>query len=627
MAEPKRQHHAFEAEVDQLMHLVAHSLYSHKEIFLRELISNAADALDRLRFEALSDDSLYEGDPELAIRIEVDEEARTLTIRDNGIGMSQSEVVQNIGTIARSGTRAFLQKQASADGKPDLNQIGQFGVGFYSAFIVADRVVLETRRAGKVRGTVWESDGHSGYDLSSRAEAARGTSVTLHLKAGEEEFLQEYRLREIIKRYSDYIAVPVLLHSRDDQGRPTEEWETVNRAQALWARPKRELTDEDYREFYPHVSHDPNSPLAWTHHQVEGRHEYTLLLYLPETAPFDLAEPNPKHGVKLYVQRVFIMEEPDRLLPRYLRFVRGVVDSSELPLNISRELLQNNRELGVIRSGCIRRVLDLLASLEESEPEKYAKFWEQFGHILKEGAIEDEDNRDRILGLLRFRSTHEDAEAPQVHLRDYLGRMPEEQKYIYYLTADTPQAARQSPHLEVFRKRGIEVLLLSDPVDEWLTGWVRDYEGKELRSVAKGELELPAAGKDEAGESPGSEGDEEELCQRIHEVLGDEVVAVRASGRLTESPSCLVRGERDLSPMLQEIMRRQGQEPSKPERTLEINLGHPILERIRADEERFSDWARWLLEQAVLADGGVLQDPGALVARINRLLLDTPDAD
>ena len=619
MAEPKKQHHAFEAEVDQLMHLVAHSLYSHKEIFLRELISNAADALDRLRFEALSDDALYEGDADLAIAIEADEKAKTLTIRDNGIGMSQAEVVQNIGTIARSGTRAFLQKHA--DGASSLNQIGQFGVGFYSAFIVAERIRLETRRAGAKRATVWESDGRSGYDLSVKGAAQRGTQVTLHLKDDEREFLQDHRLREIVKRYSDHIPVPVRLRSRDDRGRPTAEWETVNRAQALWMQPRRELEDQDYREFYPHIAHDPNPPLAWTHHQVEGRHEYTLLLYLPETAPFDLADPNPKHGVKLYVQRVFIMDEPDRLLPRYLRFMRGVVDSSDLPLNISRELLQSNRALGVIRSACVKRTLDMLEELRDKEPEKYATFWREFGRVFKEGAIEDADNRDRILKLALFHSTHADADAPQVRLEDYLARMPAEQKSIYYLTADTPQAARHSPHLEIFRKRGIEVLLLSDPVDEWLTGWVREHEGREFRSIAKGELDLPPPDGEERKESAdGARSDE--LCGRIKEALGDAVVAVRASGRLTESPSCLVRGESDLSPMLQEIMRRQGQAPAPAQRTLEINLEHPMMARIRADGERFEDWAWWLLHQAVLADGGVLESPGEFVARINRLLLD-----
>ena len=618
MAEPKKQHHAFAAEVDQLMHLVAHSLYSHKEIFLRELISNAADALDRLRFEALSDDSLYEGDADLAIAVEADEDAKTLTIRDNGIGMSQSEVVQNIGTIAKSGTRAFVEKHASGKDS-DLSQIGQFGVGFYSAFIVAEKVRLETRRAGAKRATVWESDGRSGYELSAKGQAPRGTAVVLHLKDEEKEFLQDVRLREVIKRYSDHIPVPVRLRSRDDRGRPTEEWETVNRAQALWMQPKRELSDKDYREFYPRIAHDPNPPLAWTHHQVEGRHEYALLLYLPETAPFDLADPNPKHGVKLYAQRVFVMDEPDRLLPRYLRFVRGVVDSSDLPLNISRELLQNNRALDVIRAACVKRVLDMLEELQEKEPEKYAVFWREFGRVLKEGAIEDGDHRDRILKLSLFHSTREEADAPSVRLDGYLERMPEEQKSIYYLTADTPQAAQHSPHLEIFRKRGIEVLLLSDPVDEWLTNWVREYEGRTFCSIAKGELDLPPADGEEKAEA--KEAPEDALCGRIKEALGDAVVAVRASGRLTASPSCLVRGEHDLSPMLQEIMRRQGQAPAPPQRTLEINLEHPMMERIRADDARFSDWAWWLLHQAVLADGGVLDSPGEFVARINRLLL------
>lgn len=628
MAKRKTEHRAFEAEVDQLLQLVAHSLYSHKEIFLRELISNAADALDRLRFEALSDESLTAGDAEFAIRLEADAQAGTLTVADNGIGMSEEEVVRNIGTIARSGTREFLRRHGDGEeGGP--RPIGQFGVGFYSAFIVADRVALRTRRAGADAGVAWESDGRGGYDLERLDAAPRGTAVTLHLKRDEREFLEDQRLREIVKRYSDHIPFPIRLRSRDDKGRPTEEWETVNRAQALWARPPKELEDEDYREFYPHVAHDPNPPLAWTHHRVEGRAEYSLLLYLPATAPFDLADPNPQHGVKLYVQRVFVMEEPERLLPRYLRFVRGVVDSSDLPLNVSRELLQGHRALDAIRAACVKRVLDLLDELAAERPEDYAKFWAEFGRVFKEGAVEDAERRDRVLRLARFHSTADDAAAaPAATLAGYLERMGEGQEKIYYLTADSLAAARQSPHLEIFRRRGIEVLLLTDPVDEWLTSWVREHEGRPLQSVAKGELELPAAeDAEDAGAAAGDEGEGAELCARVQAALGGEVAAVRASARLTDSPSCLVRGEHDLSPLLQEIMRRQGQAAAAPQLTLELNLAHPLLARMRADAARFDDWAWWLYEQAVLADGGVLKNPGAFVGRLNALLAGPADRE
>ncbi len=623
MSEPKKQHHAFEAEVDQLLHLVAHSLYSHKEIFLRELISNAADALDRLRFEALSDDGLYEGDSDLGIRIEMDEQARTLTISDNGTGMSRSEVTSNIGTIARSGTRAFL-KSLGEEKQGEVSQIGQFGVGFYSAFIVADRVTLVTRRAGGKQGTCWESDGRGGYDLSRVNSASRGTSVTLHLKEDESEFLEDYRLREIIKRYSDHTPFPIRLQSRDDKGQPTDDWDTVNQAKALWARPKKELSDEDYQEFYPHVAHDPNPPLAWTHHRVEGRNEYSLLLYLPSKAPFDLADPNPQHGVKLYVQRVFILDEPDKLMPRYLRFVRGIVDSNDLPLNISRELLQNNRTLDTIRSACVRRVLDLLEDLSTKQEETYEKFWTEFGHVLKEGTIEDIGNQAQILKLLRFHSTQDDGDALKITLDDYIGRMQDGQEKIYYLTIDSLAAARRSPHLEVFRQRGIEVLLMTDPVDEWVMDWVREYDGKSFQSVAKGELDLPGA---DAEEKPEEETGEDPLCAQIQEALGDEVEAVRRSSRLTDSPSCLVRGEHDFSPAMWELMRRQGQPLPKPKLVLEINPDHVLLQRMQADGARFSEWARWLLDQAVLADGGALEDPGSFVSRMNELLASSPEPD
>ncbi len=616
MAASDKKHYAFEAEVDQLLHLVAHALYSNKEIFLRELISNAADALDRLRFEALSDESLYEGDDDLGVRIEVDKEAHTLTLRDNGIGMSRKEIVDNIGTIARSGTRAFLQSLGEKR-QQDVSQIGQFGVGFYSAFIVADRVTLVTRRAGGKRGTRWESDGKGGYDLSAVADAPRGVSVTLHLKKEEAEFLDEYRLREIVRRYSNHTPFPIRMQTHDDAGKPTDEWETINQAQALWMQAKRDLKEDDYREFYPQVAHDPNPPLAWTHHRVEGRHDYSMLLYLPSKAPFDLMDPNPQHGVKLYVQRVFILDEPDKLMPRYLRFVRGVVDSSDLPLNISRELLQNNRTLEVMRSACVKRVLDMLEDLQANQPETYAQFWAEFGRVLKEGAVEDASNRDRVLKLLQFDSTHEAQDAAQVTLEDYVKRMAEGQDKIYFLTAENKTAALRSPHLEVFRKQGIEVLLMTDLVDEWLTSWVAEFEGHALQSVTQGDIKLPGDTAEEVSEEPE---DTDALCAKIKDSLGEAVEDVRRSTRLTDSPSCLVRGEHDLSPMMQEIMRRQGQMPPPPKQVLEINPQHALLMRMQKDEARFDDWAKWLLDQALLTSGGTLEDPGSFVERMNTLL-------
>ena len=622
MAEPEKQRHAFEAEVDQLLHLVAHSLYSHKEIFLRELISNAADALDRLRFEALSDEALHEGDGELGIRIEVDEKARTLTISDNGIGMSRAEVVKNIGTIARSGTRAFLQSLGEKR-KEDVSQIGQFGVGFYSAFIVAEHVTLVARRAGGKQGTRWESDGRGGYELSHVAKAPRGVSVTLRLKEDETEFLQDSRLREIVRRYSDHTPFPIRLQSRDDKGQPTGDWETINQAKALWTRPKAELSDDDYREFYTHAAHDPNPPLAWTHRRVEGRHEYSMLLYLPSKAPFDMADPNPRHGVKLYVQRVFVLDEPDKLMPRYLRFVRGVVDSSDLPLNVSRELLQSNRILDAMRGACVKRVLDMLEDLSANQAETYAQFWAEFGAVLKEGVIEDAANRERILQLARFYSTHAEQDAPQVTLEAYLERMPEAQDKIYFLTADSLATARRSPHLEMFRKQGLEVLLLVDAVDAWMTSWAQEYSGKPFQDVARGEMDLP---ENAAADVPKEEAEgADALCTKVKEALGDAVVSVRRSTRLTDSPSCLVRGEHDLPPMVREVMRRQGQEVPQPTHVLEINPGHALLQRMQADEGRFAEWAQWLLDQAVLADGGMLDDPGGFVSRMNALLAASAD--
>ena len=622
MAATKPEHHAFEAEVGQLLDLVAHSLYSHKEIFLRELISNAADACDRLRFEALSDDALLDGDSELGIRIETDPEAGTLTLTDNGIGMRQAEVIDNIGTIARSGTRAFLQSVTDQD-RTGLQQIGQFGVGFYSAFIVADRVELVTRRAGLKRGVRWESNGRDGYELNKLGNTSRGTAITLHLKEDAKEFLDEYQLRTIVKRYSDHVPFPIRLRVRDEAGEPTDDWEVVNQADALWARPRKELTDDDYRDFYPHVAHDSHPPLAWTHHRVEGHNEYSLLLYVPSKAAFDLYESNAQHGVKLYVQRVFILEEPDKLLPRYLRFVRGVVDSSDLPLNVSRELLQSNQVLDKIRSSCVTRVLDRLEKLSTEEPEQYRTFWDEFGRVFKEGVIEDLGNHKSILKLLRFYSTHAPTEVPEVRLEDYVARAKEGQDKIYFLTADSLAAAQGSPHLEIFRKQGIEVLLLADPVDEWMMNWLTDYDDLAFQSIAKGEIDLP---QDNGSQQPSDQvAEAEPLCARIKEALGDQVEAVRPSSRLTDSPSCLVRGDRDFSPLMQEILQRQGQAAPKAQLTLEVNPEHPLLKRMQIREEQFSDWAAWLFDQAVLADGGVLKNPSTFISRMNTLLGTSTD--
>ncbi len=632
MSTPQSQHHTFEAEVGQLLHLVTHSLYSNKEIFLRELISNASDALDRLRFEALTDDTLYEGDSDLAIHLEVNDRERTLTLRDNGIGMSRKEVVDNIGTIARSGTRAFLESLNDKKAA-DLNQIGQFGVGFYSAFIVADRVTLTARRAGGKQGTCWESDGTSGYELSSVADAPRGVSVTLHLKDEESEFLDEHRLRTLVQQYSDHTAFPIRLHSVGEEGAPEKDWEVINQASALWTRSKKEISDEDYIGFYKHVAHDPSDPLVWTHHRVEGRHEYSLLLYVPGTVPYDLSDPNPSHGVRLYVRRVFILDDPETLMPRYLRFVRGVIDSDDLPLNVSRELLQDNRLLDTVRSTAVRRVLDMLEKLADEAGEKYEKFWDMFGPVLKEGVVEDGGNRERLLKLSRFRSTH-DSQTPSVSLEEYRSRMVEGQDQIYYLTAENLATASSSPHLEIFRERGIEVLLLVDPVDEWVMNWAHEYDGTEFQSIARGELRLPgdapkpaddAEKSEDSEEADAPQTEEDALCARIKEVLGESVETVRPSTRLTDSPSCLVRSDQGLSPFMEDILRRQGQDVPAAKVTLEVNLEHALLARMQQDEARFEVWARWLFDQASLTEGVMLEDPAAFVSRMNELLAESAD--
>jgi molecular chaperone HtpG len=618
----------FEAEVSQVLSLVIRSLYSNKEIFLRELISNASDAAEKLRFEALADDALYEGDPNLRIRVSVDKERRTITIADNGIGMSRQEVTETIGTIASSGTRKFLES-LTGDRAQDNTLIGQFGVGFYSAFIVADRVTLTTRRAGlgPEHGVRWESAGEADYSIETVEKAGRGTEVVLHLRADEDEFLEPWRLRSIIGKFSDHIAIPIempkVAHGEDQPAEP--EWEQVNTGTALWMRSKSELTDEDYNAFYKHIAHDFEDPLAHAHNRVEGTNEYTSLLFVPKRAPFDLWDRQPKHGVKLYVKRVFIMDEADKLMPHYLRFVRGVVDSDDLPLNVSREILQHNRKIDAIRSANVKRVLGLLETMASEEPEKYQAFWDEFGRVMKEGPAEDFGNRERIAGLLRFATSRSDGDGQTVSLDQYLERLVEGQEKIYYITADTLPAARNSPHLEVFRQRGIEVLLLTDRVDEWLVSHLNEYKGKALVSVAKGDLDLGKLGGEEIKakqeEATKAHG---ELLARMKTVLGEAAKDVRVSERLTESPACLVVEQHEMSQNLARVLKQLGQDAPLPTPILEVNVEHPLLSRLEAeqDEGRFADLTRILFDQAVLAEGGQLDDPASFVHRLNRLVLN-----
>ena len=620
----------FQAEVKQLLQLMIHSLYSNKEIFLRELVSNASDACDKLRFEALTDKALLENDGELKIRVSFDAAARTVTVSDNGIGMSRDEVIANIGTIARSGTREFLSKM-TGDAAKDANLIGQFGVGFYSAFVVADRVTLETRRAGRPagEGLRWSSDGGGEYALETIERATRGTTVTLHLREGEEEFAAGSRLRHILRKYSDHILLPIVMRKEqwdEKENRLTEtaEDETVNQASALWVRPKAEISDEQYAEFYKHVAHDFETPLAWSHNRVEGRKEYTQLLYIPARAPFDLWDREQRHGIKLYVKRVFIMDDAEHLMPHYLRFVRGVIDSADLPLNVSREILQESKDIEAIRGGSVKRVLSLVEELAENQKDKFATFWKEFGRVFKEGIGEDQANRERIAKLLRFASTHKDTPDEEVALADYVARMKPEQDNIYYVTAESFAAAKASPHLEVFRKKGIEVLLMGERVDEWMMSFLTEFEGKKLQSVAKGALDLGKL-EDEAEKQAQAQvaSEHKDLVERIGKALGERVKEVRVTLRLTESPACLVADEHDMSAQLQRMLKAAGQKvpPSRP--ILEVNPGHPLIARLRSetDEARFADLAAVLFDQSLLAEGGQLEDPAGFVRRLNQLML------
>ena len=624
--------HEFQTEARQLLDLMIHSLYSNKEIFLRELISNASDACDKLRFEALTDPALMGSDDELAIEVTVDAGARTITVTDTGIGMSRQEVIDNIGTIARSGTREFVE-QLTGEQTHDAQLIGQFGVGFYSSFIVADRVTLTTRRAGAAAddGVRWESRGEGNYTLEAVVRPSRGTEVTLHLRDGEDELLDGDHLRAIVRKYSDHITIPIRMAKRKVEGKPADTGDTgakeqVNRASALWARPKSEISDAQYDEFYKAITHDIEAPLARTHVRAEGRHDYTLLLYVPRHAPFDLWDRDQRHGIKLYVRRVFIMDGARELLPAYLRFVRGLVDSSDLPLNVSREILQHSSDVDAIRKAAVKRMLALLEQLADQQPDTYATVWKEFGRVLKEGIGEDPENQARIARLLRFASTRTDAPDQSVALADYKARMPDGQKAIYFVTADSFDAARQSPHLEVFRKKGVEVLLLHDRVDEWVVGHLASFEDTPLQSVAQGDLDLGelAGSESEAKQQEATEADFKPLAERMQQALGDRASDVRVTHRLTESPACLVSSMPGVSANLERILRAAGQNVPAIPLVLEINPTHPIVVRLKdeTDDARFRDWSHILFDQAMLAEGGQLADPAAFVRRLNALLLE-----
>jgi molecular chaperone HtpG len=625
----------FQTEVKQLLQLMIHSLYSNKEIFLRELVSNASDAADKLRFEAVSDNALYGDDSALKIRIALDKAARTITISDNGIGMSRDEVIANIGTIARSGTREFF-KSLTGDAARDANLIGQFGVGFYSSFIVADKVTLVTRRAGLPAGQAvrWESDGGGEFSIEPVSKETRGTDVILHLKEGEDDLLDAWRLKSIVKRYSDHIPVPIVMKKQEwdkDKGEQVEtgEDETINQASALWARPKADVTEEQYQEFFQHISHGLGKPLAWTHSKVEGRHEYTLLLYIPEQAPFDVWDRSHRHGIRLYVRRVFILDDAEQLMPNYLRFVRGVIDSNDLPLNVSREILQESRDVKAIREGSVKKVLGMIEDLAENQQDKFVIFWKQFGAIFKEGIGEDHQNQERIAALCRFATTLADSADQTVSLADYISRMKEGQEAIYYVTAESFTAAKNSPHLEVFRKKGIEVLLLSERVDEFWLGAMQEFQGKTLQSVARGDLDLGKLEDEAEKQAHEKEAqDFKDLVGRVKEVLGERVKEVRITHRLTDSPACLVVDENEFSGNLVRMLKSVGQAAPVSKPIFELNPAHPLVARLKAaapDEgSRFADWSLILFDQAQLAEGGQLEDPASFVRRLNTLLLEMP---
>lgn len=618
----------FQAEVKQLLHLMIHSLYSNKEIFLRELVSNASDACDKLRFEAVQNQELTGKDSDLRIRVSFDADARTITIDDNGIGMSEQEVIENLGTIARSGTKEFFSK-LSGDQKKDAQLIGQFGVGFYSSFIVADNVIVRTRRADLPadQGIEWQSAGEGEFSIAHITKEEQGTTIILHLREGEDELLNNYKIRSILTRYSDHISIPVQMGKEDynqetQESTKTGEWESVNQANAVWTRSKSDITDEQYKEFYKHMSHDYDDPLAWTHNRVEGTSEYTQLLYIPKHAPFDMFDGQASHGVKLYVKRVFIMDEADQLLPNYLRFVKGVIDSSDLPLNVSRELLQQSRDVRKIKDGSTKRVLSMLESLANDDKEAYAEFWQQFGQVFKEGLGEDHANQAKIAKLARFASTHNDSSVQDVSLDDYISRMKEGQDKIYYVVADNFAAAKSSPHLEIFRKKGIEVLLLSDRVDEWALAYWNSYEDKQLVSIAKGALDLDSLADEEEKKHQEEVAESAKpLVERLQKTLEDKVKEVRVTLRLVDSPACVVVGQHELSPHLLKMLKAAGQDIPDIKPVLEINPEHSLIKRMEdTSDEDFTDWANVLLDQALLAEGAQLSDPAAFVKTMNRLL-------
>ncbi|MBV6272839.1 molecular chaperone HtpG [Alcaligenaceae bacterium CGII-47] len=619
----------FQAEVKQLLHLMIHSLYSNKEIFLRELVSNASDACDKLRFEAIDQPDLMQGDTDLRIRVEFDKARRTITISDNGIGLSRDEAISHLGTIARSGTKEFFS-QLTGDKQKDAQLIGQFGVGFYSSFIVASNVSVLSRRAGvpETEAILWESQGEGEFSITTVEKADRGTSVTLTLREDEDEFLSGWKLREILRRYSDHISLPIRMLKEEWDAEKSEqvvttEWETVNQANALWARAKADITDEQYQEFYKHIAHDFENPLAWTHNRVEGRSEYTQLLYIPQRAPFDMWDRDARRGVKLYIKRVFIMDDAEQLLPAYLRFVRGVVDSADLPLNVSREILQESRDVRAIRDGSAKRILGLLDDLAENKPEQYATFWAQFGQVLKEGIGEDTANKDRIAALARFASTQGAEAAQTVSLADYISRMKDGQDKIYYVSADSYTAAANSPHLEIFRKKGLEVLLLSDRVDEWMLSFLREFEGKSLVSIAKGGLDLEdLADAEEKKHQADVAQAFKPTVERIKAALGEQVKDVRVTARLVDSPACVVVDETELSPHLARMLQAAGQAAPEVRPILEINPEHPLVRRLETEPDpTFGEWSKLLLDQAMLAEGATLKDPAAFVKRMNTLLL------
>jgi molecular chaperone HtpG len=635
MAEAAQQEtHGFQTEVKQLLQLMIHSLYSNKEIFLRELVSNAADAADKLRFKALSNDSLYEGDGDLQVKLSIDKDAGTITIADNGIGMNKADVIEHLGTIAKSGTKEFFGKLSGDDAK-DSQLIGQFGVGFYSAFIVSDNVTVRTRAAGddKTQGVQWQSAGEGEFTIADIEKADRGTEITLHLKEEEKEFLDDWRLRSIVSKYSDHISIPVKMFKQEEPERdgPDETkipavpgfWEAANKATALWTRDKSDVSEDEYKEFYKHISHDFSDPMTWSHNKVEGKTEYTSLLYIPSKAPFDMWNRDNKHGLKLYVQRVFIMDDAEQMLPTYLRFVKGLLDSNDLPLNVSREILQDNKVTQAMRQGCTKRVLQMLEKIAKNDAEKYQAFWAEFGNALKEGPAEDHANKEKIAGLMRFASTHTDSEAQTVSLADYISRMQEKQEKIYYITADSYQAAKSSPHLEIFRKKGIEVLLMADRVDEWLMSHLTEFDEKSFQSITHGALDLGDLEDEESKKAlEEAEKQVEGLAERVKAALGDKVKDVKFTHRLTDSPACIVADEQGMTTQMIKLMQAAGQPVPEAQYHFELNPEHELVKLLAdvQDEEQFSQWTGVLFDQAALSEQGSLKDPASFVQNLNKLL-------